>query len=41
MISYHSNCFQVVINMSEVPIALYPPSENGEDCSIGPRSFYK
>ena len=25
MISYHSNYFQVVINMSQVPIKLYPP----------------
>ena len=25
MISYHSNYFQVVINMSQVPIELYPP----------------
>ena len=45
MLSGHSNYFQVVINMSQVPIELSPPHARiggggggGGDCSIDPSS---
>ena len=38
MFSYHSNYFQVVINISQVPIELSPPhARMGGDCSIDPK----
>ena len=40
MISYHSNCFQMVINIPQVPIELHPPppphASGGESAQMIP-----